>query len=140
MAREKDFEERRREREREEREREREQEEAAALAKKRPGHSAALDKGDGSVERFLELLGRAEPLIEQVNALYNQYLSGVERRAPAERRQQLDQLMMTLQTMSKPTQALQFRFNTLNASYATFRERWDRMCKDLESGKRKPVR
>ena len=67
--------------------------------------------------------------------LYNQYLAGIESRPPIERRKYLDQVMQTIQAMNKPTPAYQFRCNTLNSSYLTHRDRWDRLAKDLESGK-----
>ncbi|MGK5081986.1 hypothetical protein WDW37_01680 [Bdellovibrionota bacterium FG-1] len=89
----------------------------------------------GSTDKLIELIKRAEPLIEQVNGLYNQYVAGVESRPPIERRKHLDELMVSIQGLPKPTPAYQFRYQTLNASYLTHRERWERMCKDLESGK-----
>jgi hypothetical protein len=91
--------------------------------------------GDATIDQLLEFFLRAEPMIEQVNNLYGQYLAGLEMRPPIERRKQLDQLMNSLQLMNKPTQAYQFRYSTLNASYQAFRDKWDRLCRDLESGK-----
>jgi hypothetical protein len=142
MARDKSFEERRRERERED-----ESDKAGAtpetsLAQKRSGiasptANAKAMAGDGSVEKLLELFSRVEPLIEQCNNLYNQYRAGIERRPPIERRQHLDQVMLTLQMMNKPTPAYQFRFATLQTSYTTHRDRWDRLIKDLEAGKKR---
>jgi hypothetical protein len=137
MAREKDFEERRRQREREDNQGNDEESKPSYSA--RIGTPAATQGNFGAssagTEKLVELIERALPLIEQLNNLYNQYISGVERCPPLERRKQLDQLMATLTLMSKPTPAYQFRFNTLNSSYLTHRERWERLCKDLESGK-----
>ena len=81
------------------------------------------------------MLLQAEPLIEQVNSLYNQYLAGVERAPPIERRKLLEQLMAAILATPKPTQSYQFRANGTNSKYLTYRDRWDRMMKDLESGK-----
>jgi hypothetical protein len=141
MAREKSFEERRKEREREDEE---DQVEAPSLAARRGSTVKRPDMdlsgfGGGSTEKLTELFERVEPLIEQCNNLYNMYITGVESRPPLERRKHLDQVMTTLQMMAKPTQAYQFRFSTLNASYNTHKDRWDRMCKDLENGKIKRV-
>ena len=92
-----------------------------------------------SSEKVDELLLRADPIIDQVHGLYNQYLAGVESRPPIERRKQLDQLMASLLLMHKPTAGLQFRFQTVQSKYATYRDRWDRLMADLESGKLKRV-
>jgi hypothetical protein len=91
------------------------------------------------VEKLEELMGRAEPLIDQLNALYQMYIAGVESRPPTERRGHLDQLMVTLGLIAKPNATYQFRYQTILQSYNTQKERWDRMCKDLESGKIKRV-
>jgi hypothetical protein len=90
---------------------------------------------DASTEKLMEYLKRADPMIEQINNLYNQYLTGAEKRPPTERRKQLDQLMATIMIMGKPTKSLQFRCNSLHYYYATYRDRWDRLMRDLESGK-----
>lgn len=82
-----------------------------------------------------ELILRGEPMIEQVNNLYVQYVAGVERLPPNERRKQLDQLMSQLQVIQKPNATYSFRINTLYTRYVTMRDRWDKLIKDLESGK-----
>ena len=104
----------------------------------RPNKSGSRT-GEAETDKLLEGFERAEPLIEQLNSLYNQYITGVEQKPPLERRKQLDQLMTMMQGLGKPTSAYQFRFNSLNASYVAHRERWDRMLKDLESGKIKRI-
>ncbi len=120
------------------REREREEEDAqGSLADKRRGltPNAINENASSSEGKILEFFERADPLMEQLNNLYSQYIAGVERMPPIERRKQLDQMMATLQLMAKPTQALQFRYNTVHAKYVSHRDRWDRLCRDLESGK-----
>ena len=82
-----------------------------------------------------ELVERAEPLIEQVNSLYGMYLSGLEKLPPNERRRQLETLMTQLLQMHKPNSAYKFRIETVNAKFNLFREKWDRIIRDLESGK-----
>jgi Mg2+ and Co2+ transporter CorA len=136
MARDTSFDERRKQRELEDEDDRARQE--ARKSGNSPGKALART-GDAHTDKLLELFQRAEPLIDQLNSLYNQYVAGIEQRPPHERRKQLDELMATLQTMNKPTPAYQFRFTTLNASYLTHRDRWDRLIKDLESGKIKRV-
>ena len=91
------------------------------------GDDAPINQGDGGTEKVDELIKRAEPLIQQLNNLYAMYVAGVEKRPPIERRSQLDQIMVTLQLMSKPTPAYQFRYQTLLQSYVTHKERWEKM-------------
>jgi len=122
------------------RRREREDEEEAAQQAKKASVGEGGKVGlpgsiGGDSEQLASLIERAEPLIEQLNNLYNQYIVGAEQRPPLERRKQLDQLMMTVQMMGKPTPTMQFRASTLTQRYTVNRERWDKMIKDLESGK-----
>lgn len=141
MARDTSFDERRKQRELEDEEEQRKQEARSTPGGAGSGRSSGNTSrtGDAETDKLLELFQRAEPLIEQLNSLYNQYIAGVESRPPRERRKQLDQIMAALQGLAKPTPSYQFRYTTLNASYFTHRDRWDRMCKDLESGKIKRV-
>ncbi len=100
-----------------------------------PSSPAAAKASEGGTEKLIELLKQVEPMIEQVHMLYNQFLAGVEKRPPIERRKQLDQLMETIQAMFKPTPAAQFRANTVRTRYQSYRDRWDKTIKDLEDGK-----
>ncbi len=140
-------------REREEREEaEREEELESALLKRRLQKGGAPQKGrsgadggllheahiasqSGATEKLLELMDRVEPLMEQVHQLYSQFFNGVERLPPLERRKQLEQVMNTISMMAKPTQALRFRFRTVQTRFTSFCEQWDRKIRDLESGK-----
>lgn len=92
---------------------------------------------EASTEKLLELMKRAEPMIEQVNTLYRQYLSGAEKRPPVERRMHLDQLMVTILAMGKPTSGIQFRASTLINHYNVYKEKWEKLLKAKESGLKK---
>lgn len=133
MARDSTFDERRRQRELEDQQEA--QDKAAQANRKATGGALQRGTGDPEIDKLIELLTRAEPMIEQVNNLYNQYLAGIEARPPLERRKQLEQVMTTLQLMNKPTPAYQFRYSSLNMSYSSHRDRWDRLAKDLEAGR-----
>ncbi len=87
-----------------------------------------------STDRFEELIKRAEPMIEQLNNLYNMFISGAERLPPTERRKQLDQVMLSLQHVSKPTLSAQFRYNAVRYKYTSHSERWDKILRNLEKG------
>lgn len=92
-----------------------------------------------AIEKMVDNFERAEALIEQLNNLYNQYVAGVERLPPNERRKQLDQTMASLATVHKPTAAYLYRYNNLQSRYIAYRDRWDKLLKDLESGKIKRI-
>lgn len=81
------------------------------------------------------LIRQAEPLIEQLNNLYNQFIAGVDSRPPLETRKRLDSVMQQLQAVPKPTPANQFRYQTLQTRYLSHVDRWERLMRDLESGK-----
>jgi len=83
-------------------------------------------------ERLFQIIAKIEPLVEQVNQLYNMYFSGVERRPPLEQRKNLDQMVETIRAMPKPTTAAQFRFNTIYSLYKTYLDRWERLLKQKE--------
>ncbi len=88
--------------------------------------------GGPPVSKLEDLIEKIPPLIEQVNQLYNMYLSGVEKRPPIERRQYLDQCIAQLGAFPKPTQAAQFKATTLLQTYQTHRDRWDRLLRAKE--------
>jgi hypothetical protein len=90
-------------------------------------------------EKLTELYDRAERLVEQVNALYTQYFSGIESRPPDTRREQLEQLINALQIMAKPTEVYRFRYQSVYGTYLVYRNKWDRGLKDLENGKIKRI-
>lgn len=116
------------------------EEELPSLAKKRALNQPAGVPADGkavSDEKLLQLLEQVPKVIEQVNNLYQQFFSGVERVPPTERRKQLDQMALSIQMSPKVNAGLQFKANTIYQSYQSAKDRWDRMMKDLESGKLK---
>jgi hypothetical protein len=90
------------------RRREREDEEDEKASSNSKGTSLSV-----AHEKFDELITRAEPIIEQLNHLY--------------------------QMMPKSTPAAQFRYSSLQAQYTTYKERWEKMMKDLEAGKLKRI-
>lgn len=100
--------------------------------------SSALPRGSvpgGLLDPITQLLQQVDPLIDQVNSLYNQYLGGIEKTPPLELRKQLEKSMDALQKMPKATQSTQFRCNSIQSRFQTHRERWDKMMLDLEKGK-----
>jgi hypothetical protein len=84
------------------------------------------------------LLADIEPMIEQVNTLYRMFGAGVERLPPVQKRAQLQRLVDQLMGAPKPTPTIRFRVGADVGKYNTMREKWDKLMKDIESGKVKP--
>ncbi len=82
-----------------------------------------------------EMLAKARVSIDQLDHLYAQYFSGYEKRPPNNQRSKLEQLMKTAEKHPKPTPSLKFQYNTIYSRYITYRDRWDKKCKEMESGK-----
>ncbi|HCM40865.1 MAG: hypothetical protein A2Z97_07205 [Bdellovibrionales bacterium GWB1_52_6] len=117
------------------RRREREDEiEQEDLAKKK---KMGVESVRPPAEQTEDYLNRIDPLIDQVDSLYGQYIHGLEKHPPLERRKMLDQLINTVSMMPKVGSNLQFRYNTIHARYISQRDKWEKWMRDLESGKLK---
>lgn len=90
-------------------------------------------------EKLDDLIQRAEPMIDQLNNLYNMFAVGVERLAPMERRKQLDQIMLAIQMTSKSTPASLFKYRAIQSRYFSHKEKWEKILKDMENGKIKKI-
>lgn len=123
------------------RRREREQKESRELSIPEASSDSNLDLNDLSdiPDHFLHLLQQAESLIDQINNLYQMYAVGVERLPPLEKEKVLDRTFLNAQSMPKPTPATRFRFSSLQGRYTSFKERWAKLIKDIDSGKIKRV-
>lgn len=103
------------------------------------GRSAAADldpEGEPIViEKLDEHFRRAEVMIDQVNGMYLSFIRGVDTQSPLPRRAQLETLMATLSNFPKPTPLYRFKFYNLLSTYTQYRDRWDKLMKDLEDGK-----
>ncbi|OFZ18693.1 MAG: hypothetical protein A2X94_14395 [Bdellovibrionales bacterium GWB1_55_8] len=129
----------------EELEKEKAQDDASLRASRSGKKGATAEVTTGETGKIEELLGRVEPLIDQLNSLYQMFASGIEKRPPVERRKHLEQTMQTLSLMAKPSASLLFRFNAIHARYVAHRDRWDKTLRAMEAGKtgkatRRPAR
>ena len=85
---------------------------------------------------FRDAMEKIEPMIEQVNNLYSQFIHGIERKIPTERRGQLERLIDKTAKQAKPA-ALRFKWQAILARFNTHKDRWDRLTREVESGKLK---
>lgn len=122
----------RRKRRREEEEK-REAEEKAAAELRRQADSNKIS--DDLLTRVEDIHRRAPIIMEQIDNLYRQYISGALSRPPVEERNRLDQMMALVFNVPKPTPADRYRFTSIWSSYTTHKVRWDRILADMESGK-----
>ena len=117
------------------RRREREEEDETEASAK-GGKSKEIPRaGVNDSAKMDALINQSSAQLDQITTLYNQYLAGIEKLPPLQLRQQLEETVQILVKSHKSTQAAQFRFNTFFARYQTYRDRWDRIIRDLESGK-----
>ncbi|MBN22150.1 MAG: hypothetical protein CL678_12795 [Bdellovibrionaceae bacterium] len=123
------------------RKREREDELEAEIKRNRPqndfksAYSQAQkikEDSKGGLEKFMELLERAEPLLEKVNSLYLQYFGGIEKFPPRIQKEQLDQIMKTLTLMNKATPSMKFRFDNIQSQYLSYQRRWEKKLKEMQ--------
>jgi hypothetical protein len=84
-------------------------------------------------EKVSALIHEVEVLIEQLHHLYNLYFQRVEKRAPIEKRSLLDHQIKLLQNALKASPSLRFRANTVLSSYLSYKDRWDRKMKEMDS-------
>lgn len=118
--------------------REREQEDKSLNKKPSARNTGPIQKGEPAPspkDPLSDSIHRAETMIDQINHLYQMYLAGVERTAPLERRKQLNELIAQMQNIPKPTPAASFRYTMIKSKYSSHCERWDRIMKEIESGK-----
>jgi hypothetical protein len=99
---------------------------------------AALPEQKSPGQIIDHLMGDIEPMIEQVNTLYRMFGAGVERLPPVQKRAQLQRLVEQLMAAQKPTPTIRFRVGAVIGKYNTMKEKWDKLMKDIESGKIKP--
>ncbi len=86
-------------------------------------------------QALIELLSKCEVMMEQITNLYGMWIQGMERAPPNERRRHLDDLILKIQAAAKPSANLRFRTAEFYTKFATYRDKWDRVLKDIESGK-----
>ena len=89
---------------------------------------------DATMKKLYLFMRRTNPLIDQINQNYRAYVQGVEDFLPRVKRGQLDELMKVMTNLPKSTPQSRFRYVNLQQKFIAFRDKWDRLVKDLESG------
>lgn len=101
----------------------------------KPATQNVKEQAEAVTREVRELMEKVEVHIEQLNQLYNQYVAGVDQIPPIESRKRLESDMLKLTSSIKTTPALRFRYNGINNRFVTYRDKWEKMLRDLESGK-----
>lgn len=118
-----------------ERDEEREQEQKEQLnieSGGKPNRSENAASGEGTI---LDLISKAEIMIDQVQNLYHMYTSGLERLPPITQRKLLDDLATKILAAPKLSASASFRANSFTTKMQTYRDKWDKIMRDVESGK-----
>jgi hypothetical protein len=87
-------------------------------------------------ERELQML---EAELKRLEAEYNQFFAGRLPRLPWDQRTRVEAMMRRLDRMHIQNTAERFRFQTIQARWASFNELWDRQMKAQELGRRPGV-
>lgn len=127
------FENRRRRDRREEEEAEEEQ--RAKLKNATIPTTASKVHSQTSSNAVLEQMRLIDTMIDQVHNLYQMFIAGVERLPPKEKQALIEKSIANLQGNLSQTPATKFRFNTLNTRFLSYKDRWEKMMKNIESGK-----
>lgn len=114
------------------RERRRREEREAERAAEETKLSTGPARHTHSVDELETLLAQIPPALEQLDALYRMFLTGVEKRPPVERRAWVDAAAKKLMQLMKSTPLSRFRAQSVHASYVTHRDLWEKMLKDKE--------
>ncbi len=97
--------------------------------------SADFVEGATADKLMIELISKCETLMDQISNLYQMWIQGMERTPPVTQRKHLEDLVLKIQSASKPTANLRFRVAQFQTRYATFRDKWERIARDVETGK-----
>lgn len=97
--------------------------------------NARIDDRTTTDQLLIELLTKCEIMMEQITNLYGMWIQGMERTPPTVQRKHLEDLILKVNAAPKPSTNLKFRVSQFHTKYTTFKDKWDRILKDVESGK-----
>lgn len=96
---------------------------------------ARVVEGATADKMMIELLTKCEIMMEQISSLYQMWIQGMERTPPINQRKHLEDLLLKIQTAPRPTANLKFRVSQFQTKYSMFKDKWDRLARDVETGK-----
>jgi hypothetical protein len=85
-------------------------------------------------ERLAEELTSWEERLSLLQATYEKYFCGIDRRAPDKERKAVSDAIRRLRTANVRNTSLRFRAQTLFAKLLTFERMWDRTLREMEEG------
>jgi hypothetical protein len=97
--------------------------------------NAKIGESTTTDQILIDLLSKCEVMMEQITNLYGMWIQGMERMPPNERRRHLEDMLLKIQAAPKPSANLRFRVSEFLNKYSTYKDKWDRILKDVESGK-----
>jgi len=102
---------------------------------KRIDPKAEISEKTTTDQVLIELIGKCEVMLEQITNLYGMWINGFERTPPITQRSHLDDLILKIQAAPKPTPNLRFRVSEFQTKVHTYKDKWDRILKDVEAGR-----
>lgn len=107
-----------------------------SLTRQRAEASGAIDSGaDGLTTADLErIIGECELKMDQLVAVYNQFLGDSKKQPPIEQRKRLGRQIDLLVQAPKANSQIKFKCNNTIMRFQSLCERWDKMLRALESG------
>lgn len=97
--------------------------------------SAEIGNATTTDQILIELLSKCEIMMEQITNLYHMWVQGLERTPPISQRKHLEDLVMKIQTAPRPSTNLKFRVGQFQTRYNIYKDKWDRILKEVETGK-----
>ena len=89
----------------------------------------------GAREQITTMLNQLEQGIKDLEISYEQYFTGVEKRAPEQKRQKLSKDLRKLLTIHITQNDLKFRLNSLSSRLQSYTGYWDRILRLIDEGR-----
>jgi hypothetical protein len=107
-----------------------------SLTRQRAAASGAIDTGAETLTtaELERMIADCEQQMDQLNAVYNQFLSNADKRPPVEQRKRLGKLIEQLVQSPKAHSQIRFKCTNTVTRFQTLCDRWDKMLRAIENG------
>ena len=110
-------------------------EEEEDLPTRKPGAPAGVGNSQSDSAQIDQKIHETQVLMDQTHQLYQQFFTGVEKRAPIEKVRLLESKINELQRISGSSPTARFKISQFIQNYNTFKDLWDRKLRDREKSK-----
>lgn len=88
-----------------------------------------------SREQVTVMLNQVEQGIRDLEVAYEHYFSGIEKRSPEQKRQEISRVFRKLLTAYIPQNDLKFKLKTLSSRFQSYCGYWDRILRQIDEGR-----